>query len=66
MAVDKIRVTLTLNTEFSAGAHDVTFEYVPADDDPLTAVALAKWRVLLEQQRVVLASGPASDIAGLM
>lgn len=35
--VDKIRVTITINAEFSTGAHDVTFDYVPGDDDPLVA-----------------------------
>lgn len=66
MSVDRIKVTLTLNTEFSAGAHDVTFEYVPADDDPLTAVALTKWRLLQLEKQLAMAAGPASDIAGLM
>lgn len=53
--VDRIKVTLTLNTEFSAGAHDVTFEYVPADDDPLVAAARAKWRdIRAEQDRALM------------
>ncbi len=61
--VDNIRVTLTLNAEFSAGAHDVTFEYVPGDDDPLVSAALARWREIRAQELVKLAAGPPADIA---
>lgn len=59
--VDRIRVTLTLNTEFSAGAHDVAFEYVPSDDDPLVAAALARWREIRAQEQQKLALGPPVD-----
>jgi hypothetical protein len=60
--VDKIRVTLTINAEFSTGAHDVSFEYDPPDDDPLTLAALAKWREIRAQEQQKLALGPPADV----
>jgi hypothetical protein len=60
--VDKVRVTLTINAEFSTGAHDVTFEYQPGDGDPLVIEALERLHEIREQERVKLAAGPPVDI----